>query len=60
MDWVKHMVKINEAVGEKNRLDKSWGKKLLVQNVTKNEFWKCIGCIILTVTYESKGQRILG
>ena len=29
-DWVKQVAKINEAVGEKNHLDKSVGKKGLV------------------------------
>ena len=39
----------NEAVGGKTRLDKSGGGKRLVYHFTNNDFWKCIGCIILVV-----------
>ena len=42
-DWVKYMGKTNEAVGKKNRLDKSEGRKRPVRPFTRNEFWKCIG-----------------
>ena len=53
-DWAKQMEKMNESVGEKNRLDKSWGNKWLVCR-----FWKCIGCIILEVAYGIKGNQLL-
>ena len=43
------MGKMNEAVGEKNPLDKYGGRKRIVRHLTKNDFLKCIGCIILTV-----------
>ena len=33
------MAKMNEAVGEKNRLDKSGGKKQLVYNFTSHGLW---------------------
>ena len=41
--WVKKMENINEAVGEKNCLDKYGRKKLLFRHFTRNELWKCIG-----------------
>ena len=56
--WVKQMEKMNEAVGDKNRLDKSVGKKQLVHPFRRKELWKCIGCIILTFTYGNKGQNM--
>ena len=37
------MSKMNEVVGEKNRLDESGGKKRLVCHFTSNNFWKYIG-----------------
>ena len=38
--------KMNLAVGEKNCLDDSGGKKQLVCPFRRHEFWKCIGCIL--------------
>ena len=51
---------MNEVVGEKNCLDNSGGGRWLVNHFTKNEFYKCIGCILLGVTYGIKGHRIWG
>ena len=54
------MSKMNETVGEKNHFDKSGGRKWLVRHFTKNEFWKCIACILSAVKYGMKGQKYLG
>ena len=42
-DWVKQMTKTNQAVGGKNRLDTSVGRKWPIHPFTSNELWKCIG-----------------
>ena len=34
------------------------GGKRLVHPLKRQELWKCIGCILLEVTYGKKGQRI--
>ena len=49
---------MNEAVGMKNWLDMSGGKKHMVRTFRRQEFWKCIGCIILEVTYGKKGYTL--
>ena len=59
-DWVEQVRKMNEAVGEKNSFDNSGGKKLLVHHFTRNEFWKCIGCILSVVIYGIKVNQIWG
>ena len=41
-DLSKNMAKMNEAVGDKNCLDKSGRKKWIVYHFTRNKFWKCI------------------
>ena len=56
--WVNQMAKINEAVVEKKNIYKSGWRKQLVLHFTKNNFWKCIGCILLEVTYVIKGHSI--
>ena len=47
-------------VGMKNRILVSGGKKQLrlVCHFTRQELWKCIGFIILEVTYGMKGHNI--
>ena len=60
MDWVKNVSKMNEAVGEKNRLDKSGGSKLLVSRFTKNKLCKFIGCILLAVYLWYERTQALG
>ena len=50
--------KINQAVGKKNYLDNSVERKRPVHHFTRNELWKCIGCILSKVTYEIKGHLI--
>ena len=50
--------KINEAVGENNRIDDSGRKKGLVFPFRRQELWKFIRCIILAVAYGKKEQNI--
>ena len=57
--WVKQIAKMNEAVGEKNHVDKYGGKKHLVFPFRRQEFWKFIGLILLEVTYE-RGHNLWG
>ena len=52
--------KMNPAVGDNNSLDISRGKIRLVHPFRRQEFWKCIGCILSAVTYENKGYNICG
>ena len=54
------MAKINEAVGEKNCLEKSGGGKRLVCPCRMQEFWEYIGCILSAVTYGKKGHNLWG
>ena len=51
---------MNQAVGEKNRLDTSVGRKWLVCHFTREKFWKCTGCIILAVTFGVKIHQLWG
>ena len=57
-DWVEQLSKMNEAVGERNRLHKFTNNIRLVKIISKMEFWKCFGCIILAVIYGKKGCMI--
>ena len=50
--------KINEAVGMKNRLMMGGGGKWIVLPFRRQDFWKCIGCILLAVTYGDKGRKL--
>ena len=59
-DWFKNTEKRNKAVGQKNHLDNSEGKTRLVCTFRRQEFCKCIVCIILSVTYENKGHKLWG
>ena len=59
VDWVKKMVKMNEAVGRKNIFTMDGGGKRLVGPFKSQEFWKCIGYILLVVNYRKKGRKIL-
>ena len=52
--------KMNLAVGDKNPLDNSGGKKRLVIPFRRHEFCTCIGCILLEVTYGNKGHKLWG
>ena len=57
-DWVKHMTKMNEAVGMKNRVMIDAGGKKLVYPFKRQEFWKCIGCILSEVNYGKKLHKL--
>ena len=52
------MEKMNEAVCMKNRVILNGGGKRQVKKFTRQEFWKCIGFILLAVTYRKKGRKI--
>ena len=58
VDWVKHMEKMNEAVGMKIGLMMSSGNKWLVRPFRRQDFWKFIGCVLLVVTYGKKGEKL--
>ena len=51
---------VNEALPDQNQLQKEVGNTWLVRRLSKNEFWICIGWIILEVTYGKKWYRLLG
>ena len=53
-------VKTNEAVGMKNFLDNSGVNKRLVLHFRRQEFWKCIGYILSSVTYGNKLHKLWG
>ena len=57
-DWVRHMEKMNEAVCMKNRVSSNGGGKRQVKKFKRQEFWKCIGCILLAVTYGKKERKL--
>ena len=52
------MEKMNEALTMKNRVTLNGGGKLQVKKFTRQEFWKCIGCILSAVTYGKKGRNL--
>ena len=52
--WWKRLFKINEVVHDQNQHQKEEINSLSVAIYLNNEFWKCIGCIILAVTYGKK------
>ena len=52
------MEKMNEAVCMNNCVTTNWGGKRLVRPFKRQQIWKCIGCILLEVTYRKKGHKI--
>ena len=54
-DWENQMEKMNEAVGMNNCVTVGGGGKRLVLPFKRQEFWKCIVCILSAVTYGNKG-----
>ena len=58
--WCDHLGMINESVGERNNFENEAGKKQVVRRFSKKEFWKYIGCILLSVAYDNKGCMIYG
>ena len=57
-DWVEQVAKMNQVVVENIFLDKSGGRKRPVRHFTRNEFWKCMVCILLAVIYGIKEHHI--
>ena len=57
-DWVNQMKQMNEAVGMNNHVTVSGGGKRLVRPFRRQEFWKCIGCVLSAVTYGKKGKKL--
>ena len=49
---------MNEAVAIKNHYTMNGGGKRLVRPFKKEEFWKCIGCIVSEFTFGNKGHMI--
>ena len=56
--WVKQMLKMNKTVVIKNRYTMDGGGKRLVSPFKRQEFWKCIGCILSAVTYGKKLHKL--
>ena len=56
--WVKQMAKINEAVGMKNCVTMGGGRKCIARTFRRQEFWKCIVCVLLSVTYGKKRHKV--
>ena len=52
------MEKINEAVTMKNHVTLNGGGKRKVKKFTRQELWKCVGCILSAVTYGKKGGKL--
>ena len=50
--------KMNEVVCMKNHVTLNGGGKRQVKKFTREEFWKCIGCILLAVIYGKKGSKL--
>ena len=57
-DWEKQMEKMNEAVTMNNPVTLNGGGKRQVKKFTRQEFWKCIGCILSAVTYGKRGCKL--
>ena len=57
-DWEKNMERMNKAVTMKNRVTLNGGGKRQVKKFTRQEFWKCIGCILSAITYGKKGRNL--
>ena len=51
---------MNEMVGMKNRILMSGVKERLrlFHHFTRQELWKCIGCILSTAAYGMKGHKL--
>ena len=58
-DWVKKMVKINQAVGEKNCLDTLVGRKRKCFPFRMNKFCKYIRCVKSAVIFGVKDTRFV-
>ena len=49
---------MNEAVCMNNCVTLNGGGKRQVKTLTRQEFWKCIRCILLAVTLGNKGRKL--
>ena len=58
--WVKQMSKINIAVGKKNHIGISGGKKQFSRPIIMQEVWKYIEFILSEFTHGKKGKNICG
>ena len=52
--WEDHLVNINSLFCDQNIYQQKSRKTRYIGDFSKNEFWKCIGCILLAVTYGDK------
>ena len=57
-DWVRQIEKMNEVVCMNNLVTKNGGRKRSVCPFKRQEFYKCIVCIISAVTYGKKGRKL--
>ena len=55
---MKQMAKMNEAVRMKNIFIVDGVGKRLVSPFKRQEFWKCIGCVLLAVTCDKKVHKL--
>ena len=55
---MKQMEKMNELVCMKNRLTMGGGGKRIVCLFRRQEFCKCIGCVLSEVTYGNKVHKL--
>ena len=55
---MKHMEKMNEAFGMDSLLTVDEGGKRIVCPFISRELWKCIGCVILKVTYGKNDKNL--
>ena len=54
---MNQIAKMNEAVDMNNQIAVGGGGILIVSPFRRKEFLKCIGFVILAVTYWKKGQK---
>ena len=55
---MSYMKKMNEAVGMKDCLTMGGGGKWIVRPFRRQDIRKCIGCVLLEVTYGNKGHKL--
>ena len=57
-DWLNQISNMNEAVVIRNFFTIDREEKQLVHTLKRREFWECIGCVILSVTYGKKENKL--
>ena len=57
-DWMKQLENINESDVTNSRFTMDGGGKRLFCPFKRQEFWKCIGCVLWEVNYGKKGHTI--